>query len=304
MSHQPPRQVNLSFGDGGQFVEPTLHTWHTASEAIAAFAGDGAAEAFRDGQFVVVPSVVLCFVTTGQTFDEPHVSSPSRVVWRPKLGTARAHPDDNEWLPEKVREVWDRSGPQVQKLRAHHIFIRPPADERFFYAGEAHLGSYGSTPTTSGEWGLAANFSLSHKLPRDVWLKFGGYPGWLVEVNHECHRVEADDLREFERLVGELPRAEFSHLCMTRYEEDSLTVHTNARRGWLMYLRFPADNGVYTRDTDYSGLPESEEVFQCVCGIDLEFPTAQTLPRELAGRAAIEFFQTGRLPQCVHWELE
>jgi hypothetical protein len=92
-------------------------------------------------------------------------------------------------LPEKVREVYDRSGEQARKIRQHHIFLRTPADDRVFYAGDAHLGSYGSTPTTSGTWGLAANFSLRHKLPRDVWLHLGGYQAWLVEVNHECHRV-------------------------------------------------------------------------------------------------------------------
>lgn len=282
----------------------TLHTWHTAADAVSAFDGTGAAEAFLDGQFVVLPSVVLCFITTGQTFDEPHVASPSLVVWRPKLGTVRAGPGGIDWLPEKVREVWDRSGPRVRKLCDHHLFVRTPADERFFYAGDAHLGSHGSTQTTSGEWGLAANFSLSHKLPRDVWLGLGGYPGWLVEVNHECHRVAADDLAGFGRLVGELFRAEFSHLCMTRYEQDSLTVHTNALRGWLMYLRHPADGGMYTRDLGYGGPADAEEVFRCGCGIDLEFEAAQTLPRELAQRAAVEFFQTGRLPECVYWELE
>jgi hypothetical protein len=223
-------------------------------------------------------------------------------VWRPKPGSKTASQD--ELLPEKVREVWDRSGKQVRKLRDHHVYLRTPAEARFFYAGDAHLGSYGSTRTTSGEWGFAANFSLSHKLPRDVWLKLGGYAGWLVEVNHVCHRVEAGDLPAFERLVGELAGQEFSHLYMTRYEEDSLTIHTNAQRGWLMYLRFPADNGVYTRDLSHSGSPESQEVFRCVCGIDLEFPTSQTLPRELAGRAAVEFLQTGGLPQCVPWKLE
>ena len=283
---------------------PTLHNWYTASGAVASFGGNGTAEAFCGGQFVVLPSVVLCFVTTGQTFDESHVSAPSQVVWRPKLGTQRDHPDDNDWLPEKVREVWDRSGPQVRKLRNHHVLVRTPDDDLFFYAGEAHLGSYGSTRTTSGEWGLAANLSLTNKLPRDVWLKMGGYPGWLIEVNHECHRVESGDALAFERLVGVLPRAEFSHLCMTRYEGDSLTVHTNARRGWLMYLRYPGDGGVYTRDLGYNGPKDAEEVFRCVCGIDLEFETAQTLPRDLAQQAAVEFFKTGQLPKCVHWELE
>jgi len=300
----PEQEFEISEFGEGRFMGVTLHTWHMASEAVAAFGGNGASEAFCERQFVVLPSIVLCFVTTGQTFDESHVSSPSQVTWRPKLGTVRAHPDDSDWLPETVREIYDRNGPQVRKLRTHHVLVRSPADERFFYAGEAHLGSYGSTSTTSGEWGLGAHFSLSQKLPRDVWLKLGGYPGWLVEVNHEPHCVEAGDLAEFERLVNELPLAEFSHLCMTRYEEDSLTLHTNTRRGWLMYLRDPADSGVYARDLEYDGAPGAEEVLQCACGIDLEFEAARTLPHESAQRAAVEFFQTGRLPECVHWESE
>src|SRR5262249_22237461 len=125
-----------SFGGRGGFVVLTLHSWSTVSEAVTAFGGNGTAEAFCDGQFVVLPSVGLCFITVGETFDEPHVPSPSEVVWRPKLGTKRTGPDDDDWLPEKVREVWDRSGKELRKLRDHHILVRTPADDRFFYAGE------------------------------------------------------------------------------------------------------------------------------------------------------------------------
>jgi hypothetical protein len=279
---------------------PKLHDWYAAGDAIEAFGDTKGPESFCDGQFVVLPSVILCFVTVGQTIDEPHVPSPSGVVWRPKPGTKPS--DDHKWLPEKVREVWDRK--RAKKLRHHHLFLRTPAENDFFYAGEAHLGSYGSSRTKSGDWGLAANFSLSEKLPRDVWLKLGGYPGWLVDVNHKCHEVAAGDVTTFERLAGELTQQEFSHLYMTRYEQDSLTVHTNAQRGWLMYQRDPDDGGVYSRDLDYSGPAGVDEVFRCVCGIDLEFAASQTLPREMAGRAAVEFFKTGQMPQCVHWESE
>src|SRR5262249_50867612 len=150
----------------------------------------------------------------GETTDEPHVPCPSCFVWQP-------HRLDYEpsgeipWLPEKVREVWDRSQNQVRKIRDHHVFLRTPSDERFFYAGPAHLGSYGGVPGRNGT-GVAASFSLSEKLPREVWLKFGGYPGWLVEVNHHSHRVAASDLAAFKQLVNELSGQEFSHLCMTR----------------------------------------------------------------------------------------
>jgi hypothetical protein len=268
-----------------------LHQWYTADEAVAVFGGDAAADALCDGQFIVLPKVVLCLATLGRATDEPHVPCPSCFAWR--LRRLDYEPSEEvPWLPEAVREVWDRNQKRVRKLRDHHIFLRTPSDERFFYAGPAHLGSYGHAPGRDAT-GVSANFSLSEKLPRKEWLQFGGYPGWLVEVNHHSYRIAGDDPAAFERLVKRLPRRKFSHLCLTRYEEDSLTVHTNARRGWLMYLRYPADGGVYTRDLGYSGDPEAEEVFQCVCGIDLEFPANQTLPRELAMRAAVEFFQTG-----------
>jgi hypothetical protein len=97
----------------------------------------------------------------------------------------------------------------------------------------------------------------------------------------------------FERLVGELAGQEFSHLCLIGYEEDTLNVHTNATRGWLMYLRFPVNSGVNARDVAYVGPPGSEELFRCVCGIDLEVPAAHTLPRGLAVQASVEFFGRG-----------
>lgn len=39
---------------------------------------------------------------------------------------------------------------------------------------------------------LSANFSLKEKLPRDVWLKFGGYPGRSLL----CHSVQSQEMRK------------------------------------------------------------------------------------------------------------
>jgi hypothetical protein len=281
-------------------VKSKRHKSYSAHEAAAAFGGGEYAKMYCDGQFAVLPTAVLGFIMIGADKDESHVPTPSQVVWRP--ARLDYEPSDSfPWLPKDVREVWDRSQKEVRKLRDHHLFLRLPAEERFFYAGEAHLGSYGGAPDSTGR-GVVAHFWLKEKLPRGTWLKFGGFPGWLVEVNHHSHSVAADDSATFEGLVAELPSQEFSHLCMTRYEEDSLTVYTNALRGWLMYLREPEDSGMYTRDPGYRGSPKSEEVFRCVCGISLEFSTAQTLPRELAIQAAVEFFQTGRIPESFPWE--
>ena len=96
-------------------------------------------------------------------------------------------------------------------------------------------------------------------------------------MNHQLQRVDAGDLARFRSLLGELPRQEFAHLTMTRYE-DSFTIHTNARRGWLMYC-VSEGSGLYTRDLEYTGDPSAEEFFHCECGIDMEFKAVQTLPR-------------------------
>lgn len=276
-------------------MEPTLHHPYTVDEAVAAFGGTGEARFLCDGQFIVLPKVVLCMVTVGGPATQSFLGTPESVVWKPaRLDYDPA--DEFPWLPTPAREVW---GPDRQKVKQHQMFLRRPGDERFFYAGEAHLGSYGGRP---GE--LCAGFSLYKKLPREAWLRLGGYPGWQVEVNHQTRELDPGDLPAFRQLLDELSRSEFSHLGITRYEQDSLTLHTNARRGWLMYLRGPSDSGLYTQDPQYTGDPEAEEVFQCVCGIDLEFPAIQTLPRERAIRVAEEFFITEELPRSVDWSKE
>lgn len=273
---------------------PLLHNLYSSDEAIGIFAAGDRPEFCCDGQFVILPSVVLCCGTVGPNDTEPYMSSPSEFVWRPKT---RATGDD--WLPPQVTEVWDRSTRPMTKTKGHHIFLRNKGEESFLYCGEAHLGSYGTMQTKDGSPGRAANFSLNTKLPREEWLKLGGYSDWMIEINHQSHYVNAGDPHAFEALVQELASQPFSHLSMTRYEEDSLHLYTNASRGWLMYLREPGDSGLYTRDPNYDGADDDEERFRCVCGIDLEFPREQTLPRETAAQVCIEFFQGNCLAHCI-----
>jgi hypothetical protein len=196
--------------------------------------------------------------------------------------------------------VWDRSKKPIKKLKEHHVLLRAKSDHDYFFAGPAHLGSYGGP--AGGGLGVQADFTLNNKLPREDWLHFGGFPGWLVDVNHETRRVNNGDVKTLKQLLKDIPCHEYSHLRMTRYEEDALTIHTNAHRGWLMYERNPFDGGIYVQEPGSRDDSEREELFKCVCGIDLEFPVAQTVPRDLALQAAEEFFVSGDLPRCVHWE--
>ena len=255
---------------------PSLHQWYTADEAIAAFGEARKADFLCDGQFVVLPKVVLCLATVGKAATDPYIGVPSSFCWKP--GRLNYDPTDEvPWLPTKAREV---RGPDREKIKEHHIFLRAPGDERFGYIGSAHLGSWGNNGMPGNE---VAGFSLEVKLPRDLWLHLGGYQGWCAVLNHqEASFLDKEDVAGFQRLVDELPRQEFSHLELTRYEEDRLFVAMNPRRGWLSYQRsFRNGLGFHVRDLNYSGDPESIECFWCDCGLDVEAPTTQTLPRAL-----------------------
>jgi len=273
-------------------MPPPLHHSFTRDEAVATFGDPGAGQSYCDGHFVVLPDVVLCLATVGNPDSQPFLGLPTSFQWKP--ARLDYDPDDEiPWLPTPVREVW---GLNRERLKEHHILLRAPGDERNVYIGSAHLGSYGGR---AGD--IRAGFSLNAKVPRDVWLHLGGFPGWEVEVNHQLQRVDAGDLVHFRSLLEELPRQEYAHLTMTRYEEDSLTLHTNPRRGWLMYLRSPADSGLCTRDVEFAGDAKAEEFFLCACGIDMEFQVAKTLPRSQAIGVVEEFFATGELPRSVPW---
>src|SRR5690606_6459426 len=118
------------------------------------------------------------------------------------------------------------------------------------------------------------HFSLKKKLPREIWLECGGYNGWHVEANHRDQVLHQQEVDKFDKILAQLGGQDYSHLYMTRYEQDSLTIHTNPTRAWLMYLREPADAGLYVSDPQ---LGDDEEYFECVCGISLEFPRNQTV---------------------------
>ncbi len=268
----------------------------STTAATALFAPGESPEAFADGQFVVCRRAVLCFVTAGPNAGDSHLSSPSRLVYRPPPSAT-----DDDWLPAPVTDVWDRSTRPVRKVREHHLLLRSRLEREYLYCGTAHLGSWGTGRGSTGRVTRSAHFSLTAKLPRHVWLDLGGYPGWSVEIDHEVHRVDAGDLRTFDTLVGRSAGREFAHVSLTRYEGDRLEVFTNGSRGWLMYCRDPDDGGEHARGSADDDRADGRERFRCVCGEGLDFPAADTVRRVAAVAAAAEFFRTGTRPRTVDW---
>ena len=270
-----------------------LHRWYSVEQILFSFPGIDRAEFFCDGQFVALPDTVVCFIALGAGETASHVETSSCLTWMPRR-LDYAPKERLPWLPEKLRRIFaddDRRAP------LQHVFLRGEDDDpsRYFYAGEVDL-----TGVAIGGR-RAVNFELKERLPRSAWLRFGGYPGWMVEVNHKWHRVEPGDASTFASLAGELVAGEHTHLWMMRYEQDSLSVLTNDHCAWLMYARAPGDRGLRFRDPAYEGDRQAEELFLCTCGIDSKFPASSTLPRADAARVAVTFFETGKLPEWINW---
>ena len=67
-------------------------------------------------------------------------------------------------------------------------------------------------------------------------------------MNHVESIVAENDQTAFDRILDELTAKDYSHLTLTRYEDDSLQIFTNPNSAWIMYLREPDDSGLYLND--------------------------------------------------------
>jgi hypothetical protein len=112
--------------------------------------------------------------------------------------------------------------------------------------------------------------------------------------------IPPDDGNALSGELDEFARRPYSHIVLTRYEGDALHVYKNERRAWLMYLRDPADSGLYIQPA-VPATAGSVEHFRCACGIDLEFSAAMCLPIGEAVAVVRAFFADGELPSKWTW---
>jgi hypothetical protein len=210
-----------------------LYTAYARREALSLLDGGEPAKFACDGQIAIARSTIAWL-------SEPPEGSfpePSAFRW---AASQRYEEASGEWwfLPAEVRD-------HRRRYRIH-LFFDPESSDHFVYVGGAHLASYGFTDCESlGEVSLA----LERKLPREVWLWFGGYDGWSVTIDgNERRGLESE---EAVHLVRDVFRRGSGEVSLTRYEEDSLAILVEARRAMLLHLAFPGDSGRVTRDPGY-----------------------------------------------------
>jgi hypothetical protein len=242
-------------------------------DAIEAFGRSQ--EEYCDGQFVAASGEMLCF------FD-----GSSAVVVSP-VGL--------RWTPQRPYQVnkWTMHGPSVwmpaAKVGRYQLFLRSSDHGPFVFLGQGRLSthSHGADP-----W---AQFQLEQKLPKEVWVRFGGYEGWLIRGDYSG-RLTANEVDRFDAILrgGHQP---YLQIAMNRYEGDELTLSTNAERGVLTYKGRRA-----TGELSRADVPE---VFRSTQRpMDFYVPADCTLPKEQAISAAREFFVLGQFPKWLVWEAQ
>jgi hypothetical protein len=282
----------------------------TLKEALEDFGASGA-DSFCEGQFYVTKAAICCFIDANGT-SQSFLESPSRLQWKP--ARLDYHPEEDlAWFPAAARETrpgparitsaqnaaeWlkqqNASPPPPESFKEHYLFLRRPGESQYLYAGPAHLSAY-SMSVTAPE----ATFDLKQRLPRKAWLELGGFDGWLAELDDKPHKLDNKDIHALDSLLESFQSARFSHLKLTRYEEDELTVYRNPRCAFPMYLRRPGDSGLYLKNDVAS--PDEREHFRCDCGIDLKMQTNLTVEVQNAAQLVRAFFLTGKLPNESAW---
>ncbi|MBI4957299.1 MAG: hypothetical protein HY908_35140 [Myxococcales bacterium] len=260
--------------------ELVRHRSYTRDEAVAAFGGVDGAVVACDGALLLAPRAIACAVTATRGSGGSCFASPSSFRWRIRTSDYRGELRNDA-------PVW-ADAPPSDPLPTH-LFVRLPGDDAYFYAGPVTLTGHRSEGNTQ-----VAELGLEQKIPREAWLRFGG-AAWSIEVNHARHTLASGAVDALERLLAALGARTFGHLRMTRYEEDALTLHTNAERGWLAYEPRACEPGRHACDAEAAPGYES---FECACGIELEVPRRDTIPRERAVAAAVSFFRTETPPEC------
>jgi hypothetical protein len=269
-----------------------LYTLYSRAAALEALGIEGAAPVAWGGQLVIGASVLALFVTLGPAENASHFPRPEHFCYRPDREYALTLPGEG-WVPEALA-THRRAGREL------HLFVQEGEVGCYRSAGRLGLGMY-SLPRDYRQ--QRAEFDLEPRLPRDLWVRYGGYPGWKLTLRHQERLLAAGDEAVLDACLREVRDVEDVHLSLTRYEGDGLQLLANESQAYLAYENeWGGEEVVINRD--YPDDTEEVAAFSCSCGIGLEMPLCNVISRTQGLEAVREFFVTGAQPVSVEWSDE
>jgi hypothetical protein len=243
---------------------------------------------FTDGvtQFLSTKYGLLCLSPLG----------PAPSWYNPGAACAHSYffsPGSFFWIPDQnwllaAHDPTERRFDLYPFFRRYHdriqLFVQDA--EGWCYVGVGHLSTSCATNGVTWKYG----FQVDPTLPRDLWVKLGGYPGWLVIIGHDEHLVIKQDnvdyllLSDWGKLAPEL--------TITRYEGDSLfAIKDDSGRAVVKYF---TAGGELISHSPVDPRNESERIlFLRSDGWEVEVDAVAVISSDEAVRIIKAFLATG-----------
>jgi hypothetical protein len=257
---------------------PVLHA-ETTIEALERWAGRQAR--WKLGHQVLVTDEIVVWICAPP---EVELIDAETVVWRAsRRYTARWRGFD-AFVPVVLR----------REPRAQLHLVGTATDSALNYLGPAHLAAYGrSAHRSHGE----ATFHLGARIPRELWLRLGGFAGVHVEANGVGEDVEVAAVRG--AVADVLASSATGELWLRHWTGEALTVLFEAERAFVMELSGHGDVGLVACDPLRSG--ERQAVaFTLSNGQVDEWPLEATVTRDQALDAAAGW-AAGQRTESLLW---
>lgn len=256
---------------------PQLYKEYSVGEALVALGASEGVSLRCDGAFALLPRTIAWFVTLGAPPEGSAFTRPSVLAWKPMKG-ARARKGDD--LP-------------LALLGKVHLLVRARDQERFLYVGKTQLIS-------EFRCDFETVVQVTPKLRRDVWVRCGGSPGAIVDVDGRQNIIGEDP--DLVPVLNEIRQADRADVGINRYEEDWFHALFSGDRAFLMYLPEIGEAGMSSRDPKHVGAPNARVVFRSANGEDTEIPARFTVSKDQGLKAVEQFLRSGRVPKFIHWE--
>jgi hypothetical protein len=184
--------------------------------------------------------------------------------------------------------------PLREKRRADLHLVGESTSGALAYLGPAHLAAYGVSGYESpGE----ARFHLVHRLPRELWLRLGGFADILLETKGVREDLKAGAVRSAVAVV--LADAATGELGLGRWTGETLAVLFEPERAFVMDLAGPDYAGSVACDPQRSG--ERQPVaFTWSNGQVDEWPLEATVSRDQA-LDAVAGWAEGHRAESLRW---
>lgn len=267
-----------------------IYSHGTRDEWLDFFGVSDSGTMFCDDQFVANDETKLAFLVLDHAYTGTCFTYPNRLIWRPTQHYLKTTDCHQQFTEQFV-------------ATPIHIMVQLPEDTIYTYIGVVSCHSYIRHSTfTQDDFFVDVTFWSENWLPRELWVKWGGYEAWKLIFNNEEVRVStwAEIEPYVQRLYSE--NNEYHHLVLEYYDGDMLHVATSGNRVIFNYSPEPFGSGCTSRNLDIDVEDKNYVTYFVYGGHHTEGRPSQFIPKTHLIATMRQYVDTGTLSHLIHWD--